>query len=78
MTRRKHRPRAYRNLAAFLSETGTSQETFAERLGVSPSYVSMIAGGSRRPSLAVALRIARLAAVPIETLVAESVERRAS
>lgn len=60
--------RPYRSLREYLKRTHTPQAAFAERVGVDRSYISMLVGGRRRPSLAIALRIAALADIPIESL----------
>jgi transcriptional regulator with XRE-family HTH domain len=65
----KERKKAYRSVAEFLARTETKQQEFARRVGISPTYVSMIVHGQRRPSLRLALRIARVARVPIRSLV---------
>lgn len=67
--------RTYLNLAAFLKDTHTTQEAFAARLNIAPSYVSMMLRGERTPSLPLALRIAHEARVPLESLL--STEDRA-
>lgn len=46
-----------------------TQQGLAEALGVSESYVSRLLNGERTPSLAVALRAARLVGLPLEQLV---------
>lgn len=60
--------RAFPNLQMFLDKSGTSQQTLAKRVGVNPSYISLILGGHRVPSLALAAKIAREANIPIESL----------
>lgn len=62
----------FRDLQDFFKKTGTTQEDLALRLGVTPSYVSMIANRHRQPSLRTALRIVKIARVPLETLVASA------
>ena len=61
--------RTYPNLAAFLKDTNTSQAQFARQLGVRPSYVNMIILGDRTPALPLALRIADIARIPLESLI---------
>lgn len=55
-------------LDAYLTQTGERQKDFAARAGISQAYLSQIMNGHRRPSLAVAARIARATgnAVPLE------------
>jgi len=56
-------------LAQYLEKSGESQTAFARRIGVSQSYISRIANGIQNPPLDLALRIADLANIPIESLV---------
>jgi len=58
----------YENLGEYLSKTRTRLEDFAARVGVSESYVSMLANGQRTPSLPLALRIAAAANIPVASL----------
>jgi DNA-binding XRE family transcriptional regulator len=62
--------RKYKTLADYLDQTGTTQDFLAEKLGVSRSYVSLLASGERQPALPLALRIEALTGVPVESLVA--------
>ena len=62
--------RTYPNLAAFLEDTDTTLQTFADLIGTWPSYVSMVKDGKRTPSLPLAIRIAEIARIPIASLVA--------
>lgn len=62
--------RTYPNLAAFLEDTDTTLQTFADLIGTWPSYVSMVKDGKRTPSLPMAIRIAEIARIPIASLVA--------
>jgi len=41
----------------YLDRRGIPYQTFAKRLKVSPSYLSLIMGGARRSNLALSLRI---------------------
>ena len=61
--------RTYPNLLTFLRETGTTQAEMAERLGLSQGQISKLVNGKIQPSLDLALRIARYARVPVESLV---------
>lgn len=61
--------RSYSSLKAFLAQTGTTQEVFAARLGIRQSQLSKYVTGKQRPRLDIALRIAELANIPIESLV---------
>lgn len=68
MTQRKTR---YRDLADFFDKTGRTQEDVAAQLGISQSYLSLIARGLRTPLLPLALEIERETGVPVESLVTE-------
>jgi transcriptional regulator with XRE-family HTH domain len=59
----------FKTLSDYLTSTGTSLEVFADRVGLSVSYVSMLANGQRTPSLPLALRIASEANIPVASLV---------
>lgn len=63
------RRRAYPTLQAFFDETGTPQFVVAKRLKITQGHLSLILSGERTPSLPLALRLAQLANVPVETLV---------
>lgn len=59
-----------RTLAEFFDrENAPTQDAIAEKLKVTPAYVSMIAAGKRQPSLRLALKIEKLTGVPAESLV---------
>ena len=62
-------PQRYRTLADYFNQTGDTKEAIAEKLDISRSYVSLIASGDRQPALRLALRIAKLTGVPVESLV---------
>ncbi len=62
----------YFNLASFLHESRLTQKKFANRVGISASYLSMILAGQRTPPLDLALRIASEANVPVESLMPPS------
>lgn len=61
--------RIYPNLETYFIETGTKQEDFAERLNISPSYLSRIKNKIAQPPLDLALEISREAHVPLESLI---------
>jgi transcriptional regulator with XRE-family HTH domain len=63
------RRRTYPDLVTFLEETGTTQVELAMRLGLSQPYMSRIVRGLQQPPLDLALQIARMARVPVESLV---------
>ena len=58
----------------FITQSGQTRAMWAERLGVSRSYLSDVVNGNRRPSLDLAVRIARLTggAVPVESWVPDA------
>jgi transcriptional regulator with XRE-family HTH domain len=63
--------RIYPNLESYFDATGATQEDFAERLGISPSYLSRIKNRLAQPPLDLALRISEEAHVPLESLIRE-------
>lgn len=52
----------------FFRKSGVSQAALAKRVGVDPTYISLIRNGHRVPSLRMADKIATEANVPIESL----------
>lgn len=66
--------RIYPNLETFFSQTATKQEDFAERIGISASYLSRIKNNLAQPPLDLALRISREAHVPMESLISQENE----
>lgn len=60
--------RSYSSLAQFFERTGTTQEEFAARLGISQPHLSKIVNGKQRVRLDLALRIAALADIPVSSL----------
>lgn len=65
MKRRKAHP----TLQAFLNESGMPQYELAKRADITESHLSMILSGERTPSLPLALKLARIANIPVESLV---------
>jgi transcriptional regulator with XRE-family HTH domain len=63
--------RKYLTLAEYFEKTGNTQDSLAAQLGVSRSYVSLLASGERQPALSLALRIEGLTGVPLSSLVAQ-------
>jgi transcriptional regulator with XRE-family HTH domain len=59
----------YRDLAEFFEKTARPQQWLADEIDVDRSYISLLVSGQRQPSLSLALRIAELTGVPIESLV---------
>lgn len=70
--------RAYPDVPTYLREAGVTQEQFATRVGISPSYLSMLLSGLRTPPLDLAMRIASEANVPIESLAPPSSSNEAT
>jgi transcriptional regulator with XRE-family HTH domain len=64
----------YSNLSEYLTKTDTRVEDFAARVGISIGYVSMIANGQRTPSLPVAMRVAKAADIPLQSLLGPAAE----
>ena len=59
---------SYASLTEFLEQTNTKQSDFAARVGVSQPVISRIVNGHAVPRLALALRIAAEADIPVESL----------
>ncbi len=57
--------RKHQRIRAQLKRQKHSQKWLATRLGISPSYVSMLISGQRQPSLALALRLSEETGVPV-------------
>lgn len=49
------------DLSTYLAKSGTSQRAFAEKVGISPSFLNEIVQGTKAPSLAVAIKISEAA-----------------
>ncbi|KHQ50357.1 MULTISPECIES: helix-turn-helix domain-containing protein [Mameliella] len=47
-------------LKTVIDESGESQKVWAERLGVSGAYMSLLVNGKKQPSLELAVRIDRV------------------
>lgn len=60
--------RAFPTVQAWMNATGTTQQELAKLLNMSQSHLCNILRGNRKCSLALALRIAHLTNVPIETI----------
>lgn len=63
------RRKAFPTLQAFLEETGTPQYVVAKRAKITQGHLSLILRGERTPSLPLALELAKIANIPVETLV---------
>lgn len=75
-TRAAHVP-AHHPIALYLEATGTTARSFAERLGVSESRLSLILAGKRPITLELAVRIEEFAGIPCKYLAAWQAARRA-
>ena len=60
--------RAFPTVQAWQDATGTSQLELAKLLGISQSHLCNIVRGNRKASLRLALKIAHLTNVPVETI----------
>lgn len=60
--------RTYPDLRTYFNESGDTQQAFAARLNRSQSWVSKVVSGELEPSIREAIRISRLARVPLESL----------
>ena len=67
-----------KRIARQRAQLGWTQELLAERAGIGPSYVARIESGSRRPTLDVLGKIAAAMKVPVQRLVTDDYELRAS
>lgn len=62
------RRKAFPSLQAYFEETGLAQHTIAKRAGITQAHMSNILSGERTPSLPLALKLAKIANVPVESL----------
>ena len=71
---------AFTSLEQFFekSEPKRTQEWLAEKVGIDRSTISLIVSGKRQPSVKLAIRIAAVTGVPIESLRADLKEAFAS
>ena len=60
--------RAYPTVRAWMDATSTSQQDLAKLLGISQSHLCNVLRGNRKASLGLALELAKLTNVPIETI----------
>lgn len=56
-------------LREYLDANGITQAQFARRVGTTQAHVSRVLSGGRVPSLEMAIRIAREAGIPVESLI---------
>lgn len=66
--------RRHPNLRAYFDASGETQERFAARVGCRQAMVSRVLDGKAIPSFPLALRIAKAASIPVESLAPEQVE----
>lgn len=62
---------AYPTLQAYLEANGLNQADVAKKAGITQQYLSMILSGERTPSLPVALKLARIGNIPVESLMGD-------
>jgi plasmid maintenance system antidote protein VapI len=65
--RKAYRP-AYKSVQAWQEATGTNNARLAKLLGCKEAHLSNVLRKSRRCSLALALKLSRIANVPVETI----------
>ena len=65
--------RRHSNLRAYFEATGETQERFALRVGCRQAMVSRVLDGKAVPGFALALRMAKAANIPVESLAPEQV-----
>lgn len=64
------RRKAYATLRDYMdAHPELTQEALAKRLQITQGHLSLILSGERTPSLPLAVELARIANVPVETLV---------
>lgn len=68
----------FATLRAYLKATRMGQAELAERVGVTPSAISLYASGKRTPQPAVALELSRICNIPLEQLLSPDVQAKAS
>ena len=65
--------RRHENLRAYFEASGETQAHFAARVGSTQSVISRIVDGKTLPGFSLALRIAKAAGIPVESLAPERV-----
>ena len=65
-TKRTEEPDVYNRLAVLRAERGLSRQDLADRIGVHYQTVGYLERGDYKPSLVIALQIARLFDLPVE------------
>lgn len=64
----------HRTLRHYFDVVDETQQAFAERVEITPAHLSRIVNGQGAPSLEVAVRIARAADIPVESLLPAPVD----
>lgn len=59
----------YKTLADFFEQTGTKQAALAKRVGVDSATMSLVTTRKRQATLPLAIKLSKLAGVPIESFV---------
>lgn len=60
---------AYATLSDYLEAEGLQQQELAKRAQITEGHLSLILRGERTPSLPLALKLSKIANVPVESLV---------
>jgi transcriptional regulator with XRE-family HTH domain len=63
------RRKAYPTLHDFLEQEGITQQDLAKKAEIGQPHLSLILKGERTPSLPLALKLSRIANIPVESLV---------
>lgn len=62
------RKTAYMTLKDYIDREGINQSEFAKKLKITQGHLSLVISGQRTPSLPLALKLSRIANVPMESL----------
>jgi transcriptional regulator with XRE-family HTH domain len=63
----------YANLKDYMRRKRLKQKDLAKKIGISQSFLSLIANGKANPSLVVAARIERISGIPPATFISNAV-----
>lgn len=63
------RKTAYATLADYIERESVNQSVLAKKLKITQGHLSLIISGQRTPSLPLALKLSRIANVPVESLI---------
>jgi HTH-type transcriptional regulator / antitoxin HigA len=58
----------YQSIQEYLEKTGTTEKEFAEKIGVSQPFVSLLKNGTRRPNPELAEKIEAITGIPFRKL----------